>query len=434
LAHISVNIKTKDLQPGQVLAEDVRDFLGRPLLFKGVVLNYRLIQALKLRENIEYVKISMKCEDAPQGVIKPDGLGVHISAGVHQKVGNFFQKARQIHELRPETVEELAVDIKPIIDDIFENKPAVMDSLQLISDHDNHTHHHSWMVMILSLSILRMTEIQNVMKPDRQDKIDAALGALLHDVGKTQVPLEILNKPGKLTTDEWDVMRRHSDFGYSIVKSTSNLMPLSKAIVGHHHRLLDGSGYSAEGLPLLDRIPPLVRIVTVADVYEAIVSDRPYHHAALPFHAMQIIMQGAESKFDARIIHALSEIVAPFPTGSLLLFSQGVIGQVIRVDVAEKDNPIIRIIASLSKDTHPIIGRICHLFDNMPGMPQEKDLVLGAYSPQSLSEKMFQAARLEAGLGETLGIRSELHLACLPEWEETLFQSLDFLFQKAKTS
>lgn len=433
MAHIAVNVKTKDLKPGQILAEDIRDFLGRPLLFKGVVLNYRLIQALRLRENIECVKISCKCEEAPQGVLKPDGMGINLPGGIHQKIGSFFQKARQIHELRPETVEELANDIKPIIDDIFENKPAVMDSLQLISDHDNHTHHHSWMVMILALSVLRMAELQNIMKPDRQDKIDAALGALLHDVGKTQIPLEILNKPGKLSPDEWDFMKKHSDFGYSIVKSTSNLMPLSKAIVGHHHRLLDGSGYSAEGLPHLERIPPLVRIVTVADVYEAIVSDRPYHLAALPYHAMRIISQGAETKFDGRIIRALNEIVAPFPTGSFLLFRQGVIGQVIRVDVMEKDNPIIRIIASLTKETHLFIGRICHLYDNMPGMPQEKDLVLGAYSPQSLSEKTLEATRLGNSIESIIGSRSGLHLGCLPEWEEILAQSLDFLFHKDKT-
>ena len=432
MPHIAVNIKTGNLQPGQVLAEDVRDFLGRPLLFKGVVLSSKLIQALIFRENIEYVKILVSCKDAPQGVLKPDGIGSSIPAGIHQKVGHFFQKARQVHELQPETVEELSEDIKPIINEIFEKKPAIMDSLQLISDHDNHTHHHSWMVMILSLSILRMTEMQNVLKPDRQDKIDTALGALLHDVGKTQIPLEILNKPGKLSPEEWDIMKRHPAFGYSIVKGTSNLMPISKAIVGHHHRLLDGSGYSADGLPPLDRIPPLVRIVTVADIYEAIVSDRPYHFAALPYHAMQIISQGMGTRFDNRFIHALDQMVAPFPTGSFLLFTRGTIAQVVRVDTTEKDNPIIRIIGSLSKGTHSIVGRICHLYDNLPGMPKERDLILGAYSPQSLTEKIVEAVRIGNRIENIVGQPSDIHLSCLPEWEEVLAESLVILLQKTK--
>ena len=433
MSHIAVNVKTGDLQPGQVLAEDVRDFLGRPLLFKGVVLNYRLIQALKFRENIEYVKILVSCEEAPQGVLKPDGIGNNIPAGIHQRVGRFFQKAREIHELQPETVEELSQDIKPIINEIFDNKPAIMDSLQLISDHDNHTHHHSWMVMILSLSMLRMTEMQNVLKPDRQDKINAALGALLHDVGKTRIPLKILNKPGKLSPEEWDVMKKHPAFGYSIVKGTPNLLPISKAIVGHHHLLLDGSGYSAEGLPPLDRIPPLVRIVTVADIYEAIVSDRPYHFAALPYHAMQIISQGAGTRFDSRFIDALDQMVAPFPTGSFLLFTQGTMAQVVRVEATEKDNPIIRIIGSLSKGTHSLVGRICHLYDNLPGMPGERDLVLGAYSPQSLAEKIIEAIKVGNRIENIVGQPSDIHLSYLPEWEEVLAESLEILLQKTRT-
>jgi len=314
MAHISVKVKTKDLKPGQILAEDVRDLYGRALLFQGVVLTSNLILGLRSRDYIDSVKILIPIEEAPDGLIKPEEGGIAIPGGIHQKIGRFFENARKVHELRPETIKNLTEDVRPVIEEIFETKPAIMDSLQLISSHDNHTHHHSWMVMLLALSILRTAELNNILRPDRQDRLDMALGGLLHDVGKTKIPLEILNKPGKLTPEEWKIMKKHPDYGYAMVKPTENLMPLSKAAVAHHHRFLDGTGYSPDGIPPLERLPVLVRIITLADVYEAIVSDRPYHVAALPYHAIKIIGEGGGRKFDERFIDCLREMVAPFPT------------------------------------------------------------------------------------------------------------------------
>ncbi|MFP4482713.1 MAG: HD-GYP domain-containing protein [Thermovirgaceae bacterium] len=429
MARISVKIKTEDLKPGQILAEDVRDPHGRALLFQGVVLTNNLILGLKNRDYIDSVKIQIPLEEAPDGLIKPEGGGIAIPGGIHQKVGRFFEKARKVHELQPETIKNLTDDIRPVIEEIFETKPAIMDSLQLISSHDNHTHHHSWMVMLLSLSILRMAELKSTLRPDRQDKLDMALGGLLHDVGKTKIPLEILNKPGKLAPEEWKIMKKHPDYGYAMVKRTENLMPLSKAAVAHHHRFLDGTGYSPEGIPPLEKLPVPVRIITLADVYEAIVSDRPYHVAALPYHAIKIIGEGGGRKFDERFVDCLREMVAPFPTGSFLLFRHGVIGQVTGVDPLEKELPFMQVIATLTKDMSHLVGREFRLGENMPGMPREEDIIFGAYSPANLAEKMGSAMKIGKGLDVIIGPAAQPRLHFLPEWKNLMTEHFEFLLQ-----
>jgi HD-GYP domain-containing protein (c-di-GMP phosphodiesterase class II) len=429
MAHISVKVKTEELKPGQILAEDVRDPHGRALLFQGVVLTSNLILGLRNRDYIDSVKILIPIEEAPDGLIKPEEGGIAIPGGVHQKIGRFFETARKVHELQPETIKNLTEDVKPVIEEIFETKPAIMDSLQLISSHDNHTHHHSWMVMLLTLSILRMAELKNILRPDRQDKLDMAMGGLLHDVGKAKIPLEILNKPGKLAPEEWKIMKKHPDYGYSMVKMTENLMPLPKAAVAHHHRFLDGTGYSPEGISPLERLPVLVRIITLADVYEAIVSDRPYHVAALPYHAIKIIGEEGGRKFDERFIDCLREMVAPFPTGSFLFFRHGVVGQVTGVDPLEKDWPFMQVIATFSKDMSHLVGREFRLGENMPGMPREEDIIFGAYSPVNLAEKIKSAMKIGKGLEAIIDPAAKPRLHCLPEWKNPMTEHFEFLFQ-----
>lgn len=429
MAYISVKVRTKDLKPGQILAEDVRDPHGRALLFQGVVLTPNLIAGLRSRDYIDFVKIFIPIEEAPEGLVKPEQTKIAIPGGIQPKLGRFFKNARKMHEIKSETIKELSEDVKPIIEEIFGTKPAIMDSLQLISNYDDHTHDHSWMVMLLSLSILRMAELKNVFQPGKQDKVDLALGALLHDVGKTKVPLEILNKPGRLDQEEWKIMKKHPDYGYAMVRSTENLMPVAKAIVAHHHRFIDGTGYSPEGLPVLDKLPALVRIVTIADIYEAIVSDRPYHVAALPYHAIKIIGQGAGTKFDERFIDCLREMVAPFPTGSFLFFRKGVIGKVEAVDPLERELPFIEIIASLTKETEHLTGRQFRLKESLGDMPKEEDIVLGAYSPVNLATKIKSAIDMGSGPDVLFEPRTEFALSCLPEWERVMKEHFNFLFE-----
>ncbi len=431
MATIDVKVKTSELKPGQVLAEDIYDIYGRPLLYAGVVLNPTIIRGLILRDYLDYVKIRVPCEEAPQGLIKPEESVKGIPRGIHKKIGNFFIRARDVDRVQAEVVEELSKDVKPVIDNIFDSEPAILDSLQLLSSHDDHTHQHSWMVMLLTLSILRNAELKGILQPDPYDKMDAALGALLHDIGKTKISLEVLLKPGKLTSEEFDLIRKHPTYGYEMVKATPNLMPIAKAIIAHHHRYLDGSGYSAEGLPLLERIPDLIRIVTIVDVYDAIVSERPYHVAALPYHAIRILFQGAGSRFDKRFISLLDDIVAGFPLSCFLLFSGGIIAQVEKIEKEDKDNPQLNIIGSFSRKGAHLVGSKFYLNSDSWGMPREKNLILGAYSTESLEAKVKGAVSLGKSADEIIGPEEEYHFSALPIFEEPLQRIFSLFNEKS---
>lgn len=430
MATIDIKIQVSELQPGQVLAENIYDLYGRPLLFGGVILTESMIRSLILRDYVDYVKIRIPYEQAPQGLIKPEESIKGIPRGIHKKIDKFFQRAKNIDRIEAEMVDGLSRDVKPVIDNIFESEPAILDNLQLLSNHDDYTHQHSWMVMLLTLSILRNAEIKEVLKPDLQDKLDAALGSLLHDIGKTKVPLEILLKPGKLSEEEFEIIRQHPAYGYQMVRNTPNLMPVPKAIIAYHHRYLDGSGYGVDGLQPLEKIPDLVRIVTVADVYDAIVSERPYHVAALPYHAIKILFQGTGSKFDGKYVTLLQGIVAAFPVGSFLFFRKGVIGQVEKIRHDHKDNPYIKVIGSFSATGAPLVGRSFFLEDTSGDFPGKDDILLGSYSPESLAAKIHGAIGLGKSIKDITGISSERCFSSIPSFEDSLLEIFRFLEEK----
>jgi len=428
VSFLIVDVRVSDLKPGQTIGETIYDRHGRPLLCKGVTLTPSHIARLMARDYIEYVKIQVPFDETSKGIIKPAEPLKNVSPVIHKKLGRFFQKARKINRLEDSAIEELSKDIYPLIETIFSTKPSILDNLQMLSGHDDHTHEHSWTVMLISLSILRSAEIMGIMRPTDQDKHDLALGSVLHDIGKTKVPLRILNKPGKLTPEEWAIMQKHSTFGYHMVKNTLNLMPVAKAIVAHHHRFLDGSGYSAEGVQDLEAIPDLVRIVTIADIYDAIVSERPYHIAALPYHALKILFQGADKRFDKRFVQALSNVVAPFPNGCFLLYKGGILGQVEEVPPKRKDNPLIKIIATFSEHHTNFLNKTFYFQEPLPGFPTEDELLLGAYSPYGLANKAKGALSLRKVKQDILGSAAPTKIYSLSSFKDILDSAFAFLF------
>ena len=137
---------------------------------------------------------------------------------------------------------------------------------------------------------------------------------LLHDIGKIAVPLEILNKPGKLTEDEWSVLRSHPDKGYQIAVATDELKPLADMIRSHHERW-DGKGYP-DGLTE-EKIPVLSRIISIVDAYDAMVNDRSYRKALSPEKAMQEIADNAGTQFDPHLAAAFLALLEESPVLSV---------------------------------------------------------------------------------------------------------------------
>jgi HD-GYP domain-containing protein (c-di-GMP phosphodiesterase class II) len=179
------------------------------------------------------------------------------------------------------------------------------------------------------------------------------LGLLLHDVGKLALPAKLIQKPGKLTREEWEVMRRHPRLGLELLRG-DDFSPLVKAVVLRHHERWDGSGYP-DGKSGTD-IHEMARIAAVADVYDAVTSERPYAAAQPAREGVRVILQGAGTLFDPDVVNIFAQVVTPFPPGEELRLADGRRAVVVSVSDEALDRPLVRVIEG-------------------PGAPFEIDLV-----------------------------------------------------------
>src|SRR3954467_1738763 len=170
--------------------------------------------------------------------------------------------------------------------------------------------------------------------------VKLGVGLLLHDVGKIVVPAEVLKKPGKLTEKELQLMRTHPTVGAQML--TGGLVgDLSRAVVRSHHERWDGAGYP-EG-KAGTKIPQVARIASVADVFDAVTSERPYAKAAPQHVAVNVIREGAGTAFDPEVANTLLKVVAPWPPGSDIRLADGRSGIVVSVPPGKLHLPRVRV-------------------------------------------------------------------------------------------
>ncbi len=163
-----------------------------------------------------------------------------------------------------------------------------------LSSHDYYTYTHCVNVMTFSIGILSAMGIT-----DQQVLKEAGMGALLHDIGKSKVPIDILNKPGPLTPDEWSVMKQHPVFGFDMLED-SPVPERGKGIVVQHHEKITGVGYPF-GLKG-EQIPIVSQVVSICDAYDAMTTNRVYQKAMKPYDAFRIITQEMRGHFAPNIV------------------------------------------------------------------------------------------------------------------------------------
>jgi len=261
-----------------------------------------------------------------------------------------------------ELVAELASNIATSVD-------ASMWLTQL-KNRDEYTAIHSLNVCVLSLTFGR------ALKLPEDELNELGLGALLHDIGKMRVPLKVLNKPGKLTDDEFEIMKSHPGMGYELVRKDKNLSQEVLNIVRSHHERINGQGYPDK---LTEQgISYLTKIVTITDVYDAITSDRVYHDGMTPHDAMQRLYEWMPNNFDKDLVQIFIRTLGIYPIGSVVELKTGHIGLVVKLNEAHRMKPVIMLIMNRDREFYPrrkLVNLASSIWEKRSGRPEIKRIL-----------------------------------------------------------
>lgn len=221
------------------------------------------------------------------------------------------------------STDDLQKSSESMVESVLRNPDALV-SLSQIKGYDEYTYTHSVNVGIL------VTSLAYEMGYDGEKLVQVGMGGLLHDIGKMLIPERILNKPGKLTPAEFAVVKRHPERGIDLLSDKTGIADISKAIVIQHHERYNGNGYPA-GLAE-DEIHEVGLISAIADVYDALTSDRVYKEAWTPQRALALIFQGCDRDYSRTIVERFTKHLGIYPVGSFVKLVSGEMGVVIRVD------------------------------------------------------------------------------------------------------
>jgi putative nucleotidyltransferase with HDIG domain len=220
------------------------------------------------------------------------------------------------------------------IDSVFRNQDALL-CISRIREKDAYLLEHSVNVSIL------MTIFAKQMKFDEDLIQQLATGALLHDIGKILVPDSILNKPGKLTAEEFGEMRRHVVYSHEILQKIPGLSPISIDVAAVHHERLDGKGYP-HGLAE-QQISVYGRMISIVDTYDAITAQRCYKEGQTGISALKILKRESPQSFDPVLLAQFIKAIGIHPVGTLVRLSNEKLGIVIKANEQDPLRPVLKV-------------------------------------------------------------------------------------------
>ena len=330
-------ISIDELTIGMCLSKDLYNDLGNIILSQGTEIQDRHLEYFK-NHSIYYVYISEADISQPvqntQKLSNDDKyryINNHYAVALDRFKKTYYQVQNKDFQFDIKQIEE---DIKPLVDTLLSDND-VLGSMRLLSFRESYHFTHAVNVSMLGAMLGKWLGL------DKSTIYMIALAGLLHDIGKTQVPQELLFKTSKLSQYELEEVRSHARLGYNLLKDSTDIPREVLAAILFHHERSDGSGYPS-GLKE-EQTPYLARIIGVVDVFDAITSDRIYKKGVSSFRAFNILKDESFKGLDPTISDIFMSNIASFFINNKVKLNDGRIGEVIYVNKFALNRPLIKI-------------------------------------------------------------------------------------------
>lgn len=316
-------VRTRELKTGMIIDQSLIDRTGRILIARGTALDeYHIDALLKLgitsvyiregEEDPEDASVSPQILDTIEKLKVPDRAKVKLNESVKKRVSEGIQYL--YNNTSSATFVSDANNIASDLMKAISDNDAIAVDIGALKVSDEYTFKHSVDVATMAMVIARKHGLP------KNEILKVGIAGLLHDVGKSQIPNEILNKAGRLTEEEFALMKQHSLFGFKILKEKESVAPEICQGVLQHHEKLNGQGYPL-GLSG-DQISLYAKILSVADIYDALVTERPYKKAFSQNDAIEIIMS-MTTDLDISVMESFLGSMILYPVGCTVQLSNG---------------------------------------------------------------------------------------------------------------
>ena len=351
----ALKINCEQLKIGMKVVELDRPWIESPFTVHGFLITTN-DDIKKLQDCCQYVYVAIKNK------AKVDTRGKTLKRQTYSNTQPFQQalpQAKSAHRQAKSVVKgffknlrlgqtfETSVAkkaVKQCVDSVIANQEAMI-WLGLLKDVDEYTARHSLNVGLLSIVLGRAEGLSPA------DLETVGLCGMLHDMGKSKIPLEILNKEGAFSEEEFETMKTHTTLGYNILKEKSDVISEVANVAYSHHERLNGKGYPRA--LSADDISYFSRIVAIADAYDAITSKRVYSPSKTSLEGLKILIGAKGSHFDAKLVDRFVECIGIYPAGSIAELSNGEIAIILPSPREQRDIPKVLVVRSSDKKTCP---------------------------------------------------------------------------------
>lgn len=326
-------LKINDLKENMILGEDLYNKYGNLTSKRGTILSDELIKEIKLvvSDQVIYIEKSKQKNKKLKDERNPEMIRNNF-----RRITNLIRYSFDNLHINPNSM-ELVENLKEVVKDIRENiklNIQVLNQLTEIDEVDDYLYRHSVNVGVISHFIGQWLNFSE------EDLDKLIMAGLLHDIGKLKIPDEILHKPSRLTDEEFDIVKKHSSYSYSYLENIgfTDLNILSAVI--HHHEKEDGNGYPM-GL-MGEDIPLFSKIISIADIFDAMTSNRVYRKKELPFVVLEMLLNNNFGKLDTKLVMLFVTRFSEYYLGTKVVLNTGDSAIIIKLNEFEITKPLIK--------------------------------------------------------------------------------------------